>query len=142
MKFRDYFSLKHILFAVFAVALMIPFAIRQDNNAVKINVNELQVLARTSRYQMLIDYEIIESLELAPLADPGEKLNEDSFDDDIVRYGDWKNDTWGEYSICADPDVETCIVARLNDGRIFVFNRKDTAETESIYQQILAKLPS
>ena len=142
MKFRDFFSLKHILFAVFVMAVMIPFAIAQGNNTVKVNVNEKQVLARSSRYQMLVDYEIIDSIELMPLADAGEKRSDDSYDDGIVRYGDWENDTWGAYSVCADVDVETCIVLHLNDGRTFVFNRKDPQETETIYQQLLAKLPA
>ena len=142
MKFRDYFSVKHILFAVFIFIVMIPFVIMQSNNTVKVNVNELQVLVRSSRYQMLVDYENIDSIELAPLAEAGEKLSEDSYDDNIVRYGDWTNTTWGAYTVCADLDVDNCIVLHLEDGRIFVFNRKDVAETESIYQQLLAKLPA
>lgn len=141
MRFRDIFSLKHILFALFVMAVMIPFAISQSNNTVKVNVNERQVLARSSRFQMLVDYDIIDSMELVPLAEAGEKLSEDSYDDGIVRYGQWKNSVWGEYTVCADADVESCIVLHLNDGRIFVFNRKDAAETESIYRQLLEKLP-
>jgi len=142
MKFRDLFSLKYILFALLIFAVMIPCMIIQSNNTVRIDVDETEVFIRSSRYQMLIGYEIIESLELVPMPESGEEQNDDSFDDGVVRYGDWKNSTWGVYSICADLDMETCVVAHLNDGRTFVFNRKSAEETESIYQQILAKLPA
>lgn len=141
MKFRDIFSLKYILFALLIVVVMIPCLIIQSNNTVKINLEETQVYIRSSRYQMLIDYEIISSLELVPMPEAGEELSDDSFDDGVVRYGEWKNDTWGPYTVCADLDVDNCIVAHLNDGRLFVFNRKNTTETESIYQQLLTKLP-
>lgn len=142
MKFRDFFSVKHLLFALFIFAVMIPFAILQGNNTVKVTLAETQVQVKAPKYQMQIDYSFIESLELVPLADPGEKMNEESYDDDIMRFGLWKNETWGEYTVCADPDVDTCIVAYLEDGRVFVFNRKNNEETENIYQQILAKLPA
>ena len=141
MKFRDMFSLKYFLFALLILAVMVPFVIIQSNNTVKIDVDETEVFIRSSRYQMLIGYDIIDSLDLQPLAEPGEKTSEDSFDDGVVRYGQWKNDVWGTYSVCADLDVDNCIVAHLNDGRIFVFNRKNNAETEAIYQQLLEKLP-
>jgi len=140
MKFREMFSLKHFLFAVLILAVMIPCVIIQSNNTVKIDLDETEVFIRSSRYRMLIDYNIIESLELTPLAEAGEAVSEDSFDDGVVRYGDWQNDTWGVYSICADLDVKNCIVAHLDDGRTFVFNRKNTSETESIYQQLLVKV--
>lgn len=141
MKFRDMFSLKHFLFAVLILAVMIPCVIIQSNNTVKIDLDETEVFIRSSRYRMLIDYDIIEALELQPLAEAGEKMSDDSFDDDVVRYGDWKNDPWGEYTACVDLDVESCILAHLNDGRTFVFNRKNISETETIYQQLLEKLP-
>lgn len=142
MKFRDFFSLKYILFALLIFAVMIPFIIIQSNNTVKIDLDETEVFIRSSRYRMLIDYDIIESLELQPLAEAGEEISDDSFEDGVVRYGEWKNDAWGTYSVCADLDVDNCIVARLDDGRIFVFNRKNNAETETIYQQLLEKLPN
>jgi len=141
MKFRDIFSLKYILFALLIVAVMIPCMIIQSNNTVKIDVGETEVFINSSRYRMLIDYDIIASLELLPLAEAGEEVSEECFDDGVVRYGEWKNDIWGTYSVCADLDVDSCIVAHLDDGRTFVFNRKNAEETESIYQQILAKLP-
>lgn len=142
MKFRDFFSLKAFLYALLLLAVTIPLAIRQSNNTVKIRLNEDHVYVKSAKYTMTIPYDIIDSVELASLPEAGQEVNEDSFDDDILRCGEWTNAAFGHYYVCADLDVKNCIVAHLYDGRIFVFNRKNTAETENIYQQILVKLPA
>lgn len=141
MRFKDYFSLKHILFAVVLMALMIGFAVRQSENMVKVYFEDAEVQVVSSRFSMAIPYDMIDSADLAELAEPGEKIS-NGYDDDIIRSGLWKNDTWGEYNIVADLDATNCITVRLTDGRIFVFNRKDNAETFRIYETLLTYLPT
>lgn len=141
MKFRDYFSLRHILFAVVVVGLMMLFAIRQSNNMVKVKLEEHALHITSSQYSMTVDYVDIASAKLETLADPGEKV-ENAYDDEILRAGIWKNEAWGEYHVCADLDTESCIVLTLEDGRIFVFNRKNNKETAKIYEELLACLPN
>lgn len=139
MKFRDYFSVKHIIFAVVLMALMLGFAVRQSNNVVKVSFSDEAVKVTATKYSMTIAYADIESVQLmAWPEDLGEKVT-DGYDDDIVRYGTWKNEAWGEYTVCADPDTSKCIVVHINDGRTLVFSRKDDATTKEIYETLLEK---
>ena len=139
MRFRDYFSLKHILFAVVLMALMVLFAIRQSNTTVKVNFREESVNVTSNKYSMTILYDDIADAELITLAEPGERLA-DAYDDDILRAGVWRNDTWGDYIIVADLDADTCILLHLNDGRVLVFNRKDNTATAQDYETLLTYL--
>ena len=139
MKFKDYFSLKHFLFAVVLFALLIPFAIKDSNNAVKVSFDDTSIHTTSNKYTMTVRYDEILSAELADLAEAGEKVR-DGYDDDILRSGMWKNDTWGEYHITADLDCTNCVVMQLTDGRLFVFSRKDNATTEELYQTLQAHL--
>ena len=139
MKFRDYFSLKHILFAVFIIGLMLIFAFCQSADMVKVSLESESIYIYSSKYTMNVEYAQIDSLELTDLLDPGEKV-EDGYDDDLVRYGTWRNDAWGEYCVCADPDTSKCVVLHLKDGRTFVFSRKDDSETTRIYEELLAAI--
>ena len=141
MKFKDYFSLKHIVFAVLLFAILIPIALRDSNTQVKVTFGDESFSIRSDRYSMSMNYTDIESVELAPLAEPGERL-EDCFDDDIIRYGKWLNDAWGEYYITADLDTSNCVVIQLIDGRTFVFSSKDNDQTATLCDQLLAKLPT
>lgn len=140
MRFKDYFNLPQIIFAVVIIALMLFFAFNQSNNAVSVRMNEDHVLVTGTRFSMKIDYDLIDSAEIQPLPDKGEPV-QDTRDDGIVLSGQWKNDTWGEYTICADADVKTCLVVHLKDGRTFVYSRKDDATTEELCKLLLERLP-
>ena len=135
MKFRDYFSIKHILFAIGIVALMLGFAFWQSDNVVKVTFYEESVFVKARRYAMDIHYEDIQSAELTAMEESGEEVA-DSFDDDTVRTGVWKNDVWGEYTTCIDPDTGNCILLKLADGRTLVFSRKDDATTTELFNTL------
>ncbi len=140
MKFRDYFDLKQIIFAVVIIAMMMCFAFAQSNNTVKVNFGQQQLEVTSSKYNLIVPYGEITAATLADMPqDPGEKV-EDGYDDDILLAGRWKNDTWGTYDVCADGDVTNCIVLTLTDGQTYVFNRKSNAETEKLYQQLLTHI--
>jgi len=135
MKFRDYFSLKHIVIAVVILAVFVLFAVIDSDGQVKVYFEENTVSAVSDHYVLEIPYSQIASAELTLMAEAGREV-ENCVDDKIVRTGCWENDDWGEYFICADMDANNCIVIHLNDGRIFVFSRKNDAETEKLYQTL------
>ena len=140
MKFRDYFSLKHILFAVALFALLIPIAIRDSDTQVKVRFDDTSVYVNSDRFGMTVGYDLIASAALEPMGDPGEKADEDAFDNDIVRTGLWTNGSWGEYNICADLDTGNCVVMYLHDGRVFVFSQKNDATTQEAYETLQSHL--
>ena len=135
MKFRDYFSVKHILFAIGLMGLMVVLAIRQSNNTVKVYFEATEVQVFSAKYSLAIPYNIVQSAELVDLPFEGDRVT-NAFDDETLRAGVWNNETWGEYHIVADLDATNCIEVRLNDGRIFVFSRKDNATTQADYQTL------
>ncbi len=139
MRFKDYFSIKHILFAVFLFAILMPFAIRDSNNQVKVSFDDTSIYTSSNKYSMTIRYDQIDSIELTDLADAGEKV-EDGYDDDILRAGKWHNDAWGEYYITADLDTSNCVVMHLKDGRIFVFSSKDNNTTAQYFETLQSHL--
>ena len=83
MKFKDYFSIKHMLFAVALFAILIPFAIRDSNNQVKVSFDDTSVYTSSNKYSLTVSYDQIDSVELAVLPEAGEKV-EDGYDDDIL----------------------------------------------------------
>jgi len=133
--------LKQFLFVLALFAILIPVAIWDSNTQVKINYYDEEMYASSDRYSLSIPYDIIEDVELTALAELGEEIA-DGWEDDIIRTGNWKNDTWGEYFIVADMDADNCVLITLNDGRKFVISRKDNATTQEIYNTLLTKLPN
>lgn len=139
MKFRDYFSIKHILFAIGLFAVMMLFAVNQSNNSVKVYFEDTEVQATSAKYSISIPYDMIVSAELVTLPAEGERVL-DAYDDGTLRAGIWQNEVWGEYYIVADLDVKTCIEVTLDDGRIFVFSRKNEDTTAEIFAELQSHL--
>lgn len=139
MRFKDYFSLKHMLFAIALFAILIPFAIRDSNNQVKVSFDDTSIYTTSNKYNMTIRYDQIAEAKLTDLAEPGEKV-QDGYDDDILRAGMWKNETWGEYHVTADLDTTNCVVMTLTDGRIFVFSSKDNETTAQHFETLQSHL--
>lgn len=109
---------------------------------VKVIFNDDNVYVKSDKYSMTISYEDIVSAELVTFPDaPGTEVA-DTFDDGTLLAGTYRNDVWGEYSICADPDASVCIVVRLTDGRCLVFSRKSDVDTALDYEELLTHLPN
>ena len=143
MKFWKSFSkravLKQLFFVIALFAILIPIAIWDSDTQVKVNFGETQVSVRSDRYNMTILYDDIATAELVQMPDAGEKV-QDGFDNDILRCGVWTNETWGEYTICADRDTASCVLVTLKDGRVFVFSQKDDSTTEQLYETLLTRI--
>ncbi len=140
MKFRNLFSLKQILFALFLFALLIPIALWDSATQVKTEFLQESVVIRSDKFRMSVEYAQIDSAELAPLAEAGEATQEPWTDNDILRTGYWHNDIWGDYCIVADLDADTCVVLHLKDGRTFVFSANSNQENTELYEMLLTHL--
>jgi hypothetical protein len=145
MKFWKKFSLlvskPHLYFGIFLFVVVIGTSLIESANKVTVQFGEAAVDIKSTRvYSMNIPYDMVSSVELIEMPDAGEAIK--GTYDMTVRYGHWKNEVWGDYVVCMDPDATDCIVVHLDDGRIFVFNRKDnetTAEDFAIFQNYLNK---
>lgn len=139
-KFWKLVSRKDLVFGILLFAVVIAMTVFETYNKVKVDFSDAAVDIRTSKYSMNIPYDMVDSIELVALPDAGTVI--DGTDDMAARTGLWENETWGEYYICADLNSPTCIVAHLEDGRIFVFSRRNEEETAQIYDRFLYQLES
>ncbi len=77
-----------------------------------------------------IPYEQIISLELTDAEDFGTLLN--GTEKRTLHYGSYENDSWGQYNLCIDPRIETCIVIETTNG-FFVLNYENGESTQQLY---------
>lgn len=133
-KIKMLVPLKHVVFILVLMAAMLAIAFYDSAEDIKVTIEPESVTIKATGYTMNIPYEMIESMELADMPKEGKIIS--GKDDLVVRYGNWENEAWGEYFICADLDATKCIVAHLDDGRVFVFSRKSNQETETIFENL------
>lgn len=55
-------------------------------------------------------------------------------------YGQWENDQWGRYTLCASTQTDCCIVMRSAENT-YVISYESDEITESLYESIRSFLP-
>ena len=130
-KFWYVVSKKDFIFGlvVFALAILISL---KPSNKVRVQFDETSVDVVTTKYSMNIPYDMVDSISLVDKPELGTQI--DAYNDNIVAYGIWNNDVWGEYTACIEGATDNCIVIKLTDGRTFVISRRDNEETKVVYE--------
>lgn len=137
-KCKQLISWKHVISAIAFFALAIGLSFIDSADDVSVSFEQDAVIVSSKSYKMTVGYHEIENAELTAIANSGEKIS--GSDNMTLRTGTWKNETWGEYNICADLDCTKCIVLHLTDGSTYVFSRLSNKETESLYQELLTHI--
>lgn len=88
-------------------------------------------------FSVTIDYDDISSVSEITELDAGDKLT--GVDTDRCRFGTWKNETWGEYTLCIIPKCADYIVFETADG-VVVCNYENEDSTQHLYTAILELL--
>ena len=131
-KFWQVVSKKDLIFGLILFTLVILISFKPSNK-VRVQFDEHSVDIVTTKYKMNIPFDLVDSASLVDKPDLGTQL--DAYNDNIVAYGTWENDVWGEYTACIEVATDNCIEIRLTDGRIFVISRRDNEETKRVFEE-------
>jgi hypothetical protein len=127
----------YILILIFLAAAMV-FAIVYSGDSPVLDVGDSSLTingAGSTSYT--IDYEDIQSMELVYSPDYGTSI--DGGKKRMYAYGIWNNESWGEYSLYVNTNIDVCIVITEIDG-VFVFNYVNEQTTDDFYNSFLAYL--
>ncbi len=137
-KFWQLVSRKDLIFGIVLFALVLGYSAIESINKVRVEFGSDSVDILAAKYSMTIPYDMVDSAALVEMPDPGEIV--EGRDDMTIRFGTWINDTWGEYSVCADLATSKAIVVFLEDGRTFVFSRRSNDTTAELYDTLLTHI--
>ena len=125
-----------LIFIFLAVATV--FAIVYSSGSTVLDVGESSLTingAGSTSYT--IDYEDIQSVELVYSPDYGTSIYGGKKQKYV--YGIWNNESWGEYSMYINTNIDVCIVITEIRG-VFVFNYLNEQTTEDFYNSFLEYL--
>ena len=132
-KFWQIVSKKDLIFGLVILSLVVIISLKPSNK-VRFYFEEDSVDIKTTKYSMNVPYDMITSAELVDKPDMGTIV--DGYTDNIVAYGIWENETWGQYTAIVEVYTDNCIVLTLTDGRFFVVSRRDNPETLAMFEQL------
>jgi len=131
-KFWQVVSKKDLIFGLVILALTVLISLKPSNK-VRVQFEETAVDIKTTKYAMNIPYDMVDSIALVDKPELGTQI--DGYNDNIVAYGIWENDVWGEYTACIEVYTDNCITINLTDGRLFVISRRDNEETAKVFAE-------
>ena len=131
-KFWQVVSKKDLIFGLIILLLTMIISFKPSNK-IRFSFEEDSVDIKTTKFSMNIPYDMVRSAELTDKPHMGSQI--DGYTDNIVAYGIWENDVWGEYTACVEVYTDNCIVIHLTDGRIFVVSRRDNEETVKVFEE-------
>ena len=137
-KFLNSVTGRYLIFGLCLFAVVIGVSMVEAHFRIEVTVTDADISVGSNRYNLRVEYDLIETLELVEMPDRGENI--DGRDETSIRYGIWSNDIWGEYTVLAVPNATNCIVLHLNDGRTFVFNARSNDYTAEIFAQLQTHL--
>lgn len=138
LKLKQLFSVKDLMFTALLFGIILTMAFCKGENMMDVTFGETAVDIVTAKYTMNIPYEMVDSIEIAEYSEDDEPVNGRS--DIALRSGIWENEVWGEYYACIDLQTDTCILVRLNDGRLFVFSHESDKTVAAEYETFLSHL--
>ncbi len=134
----DPIFLRYLIFAIVILVLVVLLSMCEARGKVKVAFGDESVDVRSKPYSMNIPYHMVKDLELVDLPDLGDV--KEGQDNQSLSYGTWENETWGDYTAVLDLAAQNAIVVYLDDGRIFVFSRRNneyTAEDFAVFEEHL-----
>lgn len=137
-KFLNSVTGRYVIFGLCLFLVVIAISFFEAQGRITVNFTDTAVEISSNKYNMLVKYELIESVELMDMPDRGDSKGGN--DDASIRIGEWNNDVWGDYTVLAIPHATNCIVLHLNDGRTFVFNARSNDYTAELFAQLQSHL--
>lgn len=137
MKFDRRIFSNIILFLLIIIVIAVT-TMCQSTTAIKIAFADDLMALSSMDYSMNIPYADVLELELVDAPDLGKVSGGKNKPE--LQSGVWENETWGEYHLCFNPNATNCIVVRLRDGQIFVFNCNTNEATVETYKEFLTYL--
>ena len=131
---------KNLVLVVLILALVLFYVFSGGSVGISLDFGEDALILSAADYDWHIPYSQIESLELTEFSDPGTLT--DGIEKRTLCCGNWKNEIWGEYTLCADPRIESCIVIRMKSGDVYVLNYENGDSTGQLHRMFTDLLRS
>ena len=131
---------KNLALVVLILVLVLFYIFSGGSVGISLDFGESELTLSASDYDWLIPYEEIDSLALTDLPEPGTVI--DGSETRTLCCGTWKNETYGEYTLCADPGIGKCIVIRMKTGDVYVINYENSDSTAQLHQMFTDLLRS
>ena len=132
-------SKQGILLTILILGVFTVYSLITGTAPLEIDVGDTEIVISAPGdvdYSITVPFEHITDIYASEDFQPGEMLSGGETED--CRYGTWKNDAFGEYSLCVNTDAEAYLIIKTRDGAAVA--NLDSAENTSDFAEALREL--
>lgn len=127
--------LKNFVWIIVVIVAFTVFSLLRGGTSTYFDFGE-ETLSITApeNYTYEVEYDEIVHLELVNEFEPGTLIS--GGETRKYQWGTWKNDTWGEYTLCASKQIDNALILSLSNGETLVLNYESEQTTDTLLELI------
>lgn len=124
-------GIKNFLWIILVLVAFFAFSALRGGTAMYLDFGEDAVVATApEHFSHTVNYDAITNLELVDEFDPGTMIS--GGETRKLYWGTWKNDIWGEYTLCASKKIDNALLVTSSNGELLVLNYENEKTTEAL----------
>ena len=133
--------LKNFVWIIVVIVAFSIFSLLRGGTSIYLNFDEDSLfITAPENYTHKVAYDEIIHFELIDKFDPGTLIS--GGENRKYQWGTWKNDTWGEYALCASKQIDNALILSLSNGELLVLNyesKQFTAALPEFFNSMIEK---
>ena len=124
-------GIKNILWFIIALVAFFAFSVLRGGTSMYLDFGEdAAVVTAPEHFSHTVNFDDITNLELVDDFDPGTMIA--GGETRKLYWGTWKNDIWGEYTLCASKKIDNALLVTSSNGELLVLNYENEKTTEAL----------
>lgn len=123
--------LKNIIWLVVILAAFTIFSTARGGTSTTLDFGDDKLTVNApENYTYVVGYDEISSVELVDQFEPGTMVS--GGETRKYQWGTWKNEFWGEYTLCVSKQIDNALLISRSDGELLVLNYESDKTTETL----------
>lgn len=125
--------LKNIIWLVVVLVAFTIFSTVRGGTSTHFDFGEDKLTVNApENYTYVVNYDKIDSIEYVDQFDPGTVVSGN--ETRKYQWGTWKNELWGEYTLCVSKRIDNALLIYHSDGELLVLNYESNETTETLLE--------
>ena len=122
---------KNFVWLIIIIVAFSIFSVARGGTSTYLDFGEdALTVSAPENYTYIVNYDDISGLELVDEFDPGTMIS--GGETRKYRWGNWKNDAWGEYVLCSSKRIDNALLVTHADGTTLALNYESEETTDAL----------
>ncbi len=127
--------LKNFIWLIVIVVAFMVFSNVRGGTSTYLDFGEDKLtVTAPENFNFSVNYDYVTNIELVNEFDPGTLVNGN--ETRKYRWGTWRNDVWGEYTLCSSIKIDNALVLSLANEETLVINYESEETTAALLELI------